>query len=67
LVSVPSLRIYEDILCHRFYERRQNMAHFGLDTRIDERWCKVDEVQEELNILTAGLETLKSVPGKSHH
>jgi hypothetical protein len=41
------------------------MAHFGLNSRIDEKWCKGDEVQEELNILTAGLDTLRSVPGKA--
>ncbi|PQE04676.1 major facilitator superfamily transporter protein [Rutstroemia sp. NJR-2017a BBW] len=67
LVLVPSLRIYEDILCHRFYERSQDIAHFGLNSRIDEKWCKGDEVQEELNILTAGLDTLRSVPGKAPH
>ncbi|KAK6608017.1 MFS transporter [Botrytis cinerea] len=50
LAWIPSMRIYEDILCHRYYEERRG-------------GCKGDEVQEELNILTAVMETLKALPG----
>lgn len=57
------MRIYEDILCHRYYEELQGQDGIGLSGRIDEARCKGDKVQEELNILTAGLETLKSLPG----
>lgn len=63
LAWIPSMRIYEDILCHRHYEELQGQDAIGLSGRIDEARCKGDKVQEELNILTAGLETLKSLPG----
>ncbi|ESZ96471.1 hypothetical protein SBOR_3093 [Sclerotinia borealis F-4128] len=63
LAWIPSMRIYEDILCHRYYEELQGQGNISLSSRIDEARCKGDKVQEELNILTAGLETLKSLPG----
>ncbi|ATZ53218.1 hypothetical protein BCIN_09g00960 [Botrytis cinerea B05.10] len=61
LAWIPSMRIYEDILCHRYYEERRGGV--GLSSTIDEARCKGDEVQEELNILTAVMETLKALPG----
>ncbi|KAJ8067506.1 hypothetical protein OCU04_004849 [Sclerotinia nivalis] len=63
LAWIPSMRIYEDILCHRYYEELQGQGGIGLSSKIDEARCKGDKVQEELNILTAVLETLKSLPG----
>ncbi|KAF7906922.1 hypothetical protein EAE99_011989 [Botrytis elliptica] len=63
LVWIPSMRIYEDILCHRYYEELQGRGEVGLSSTIDEARCKGDKVQEELNILTAVLETLKALPG----
>ncbi|QSZ36753.1 hypothetical protein DSL72_006636 [Monilinia vaccinii-corymbosi] len=63
LAWIPSMRIYEDILCHRYYEELQGRGGVGLRSGIDEASCKGDEVQKELNILTAVLETLKSLPG----
>ncbi|KAF5876927.1 putative mfs multidrug protein [Botrytis fragariae] len=63
LVWIPSMRIYEDILCHRYYEELQGQSGVGLSSTIDEARCKGDKVQEELNILTAVLETLKALPG----
>ncbi|TGO21052.1 hypothetical protein BPAE_0245g00020 [Botrytis paeoniae] len=57
------MRIYEDILCHRYYEELQGRSGVGLSSTIDEARCKGDKVQEELNILTAVLETLKALPG----
>ncbi|KAF7908746.1 uncharacterized protein EAF01_004501 [Botrytis porri] len=63
LVWIPSMRIYEDILCHRYYEELQGEGGVGLSSTIDEARCKGDKVQEELNILTAVLETMKALPG----
>ncbi|CCD34755.1 hypothetical protein BofuT4_P101590.1 [Botrytis cinerea T4] len=63
LAWIPSMRIYEDILCHRYYEERRGGV--GLSSTIDEARCKGDEVQEELNILTAVMETLKALPGRA--
>ncbi|TEY29948.1 hypothetical protein BOTCAL_0904g00020 [Botryotinia calthae] len=63
LAWIPSMRIYEDILCHRYYEELQGRAAVGLSSTVDEARCKGDKVQEELNILTAVMETLKALPG----
>ncbi|KAF7951967.1 uncharacterized protein EAE97_001464 [Botrytis byssoidea] len=63
LTWIPSMRIYEDILCHRYYEELQGQSGVGPSSTIDEARCKGDKIQEELNILTAVLETLKALPG----
>ncbi|KAI9647841.1 hypothetical protein NHQ30_004229 [Ciborinia camelliae] len=63
LAWIPSIRIYEDLLCRRYYEELQGQGGIGSSSMIDESRCKGNEVQEELNILTAVLETLKSLPG----
>lgn len=66
LAWIPSMRIYEDILCHRYYEELQGQSGVGLSSTIDEARCKGDKVQEELNILTAVMETLKALPGRKN-
>jgi hypothetical protein len=53
LMIVPSLRLYEDIICHHYYESLEGEGHIGLDGHIKESLCKVDEVQNELNIFLA--------------
>jgi hypothetical protein len=61
-MAVPSIRLYEDIVCHHYYNELQGEGHVGLGGQIDEELCKVEEVQEELNILFAGLHVLGALP-----
>lgn len=63
LMAVPALRLYEDIMCHHYYNDVEGEGHIGLDGRIDEILCKVDEVQNELNITLAVLHFLGAIPG----
>jgi hypothetical protein len=64
LIGVPSIRLYEDIVCHHYYNRLEGKEHRGLEEGIEERLCKADLVQEELNFLLAGLHFLGAVPRK---
>lgn len=59
---VPTTRIYEDIICHRFYEKIEGDGYIGLNQNIDEGLCKGDEIQKELAIVVAGLESANAVP-----
>jgi hypothetical protein len=63
LMTVPGLRLYENIICHHYYNKLQGEQHIGLDGDIDESLCKVDEVQNELNVLLAVLHFLGAIPG----
>jgi len=61
-MAVPSMRLYEDIICHHYYDRIQGEGHIGFGTNIDEELCKGDEVQRELNIILAGMRFISMVP-----
>lgn len=83
LTSVPSIRIIEDIVCHHYYERtgRQelNIMHSEIVQStnlisgvrgtgdIDERLCKVKEVQHELAMIGGILQLTQAIPGKLLH
>jgi hypothetical protein len=58
LMVVPSIRLYEDIVCHHYYNGLEGEKHRGYDDTIEEGLCKVREVQGELNILFAGMQFL---------
>ncbi len=60
-MGVPSIRIYEDIICHHYYNRLHE-GHIGFDDHIDEDMCKAEEIQEQLNILMAALQFLMALP-----
>jgi hypothetical protein len=62
LMAVPSIRLYEDIICHHYYNELEGEGHIGFEGQIDEELCKVEEVQKELNILLAGLHFLGALP-----
>lgn len=63
LTFVPSMRLYEDIVCHHYYNKLDGERHIGFESNIGEELCKVEEVQKELNVLFAGLNVLSVVPG----
>ena len=62
-MAVPTIRLYEDIICHRYYENLEGAGHIGLEGKIDEKECKGDEIQGQLNVLLAGLHFLGAIPG----
>lgn len=62
-MAVPSIRLYEDIICHLYYESLEGEGHIGLEENIDEKECKGDEVQNQLNVLLAVLHFLGAIPG----
>lgn len=62
-MSVPGIRIYEDIICHHYYARQGEGKGFrGLEGDIDEDRCKGLEVQNELSFLLAGLHVVGALP-----
>ena len=63
LSAVPGLRLYENVICHYYYNNLEGEGHIGYDVDIDESLCKVDEVQNELNLLLAVLHFLGAIPG----
>jgi hypothetical protein len=63
LFIMPSERIFEDIICHRYYDNLQGIEHVALDREIDEKMCKVDVIQAELAIVLGGNFVANAVPG----
>jgi hypothetical protein len=64
LLQVPTIRLYEDIICHHYYNGLKGDQHIGFDQPIDESMCKGDQVQSELNVLEAVYHFISAVPGK---
>ncbi len=65
LLIVPTTRLVEDILCHRFYGDIK-----GLTGPIDEKLCKDDSIQSELAYITGMITTMEALAGRSlgcHH
>lgn len=63
LIGVPALRIFEDIICHHYYEDGKSEGYKRLGD-IDEEMCKGEEIQNQLNILLAGSHFLGAIPGR---
>jgi hypothetical protein len=63
-MGVPALRIYEDIICHHYYENMEGEGHIGFQGDIDESLCKGDEVQNQLNVLLGVYHFLAAISGK---
>jgi hypothetical protein len=61
LMAVPAIRVYEDIICHHYYNGIEGERHIGLGETIDEGMCKGEEVQEKLNNLLAGVGFLGAI------
>jgi len=57
LMVVPTTRILEDIICHHYYDVQ------GL-SEIDEKLCKIDEIQSQLAYLNGLISMLEAVFGK---
>jgi hypothetical protein len=63
LMGIPAVRLYEDIVCHHYYEKLEGPGRIGLLEDIDESLCKGDEVQNQMNQIFAGLQVLGVIPG----
>ncbi|KAH8820882.1 major facilitator superfamily domain-containing protein [Xylogone sp. PMI_703] len=63
LMVLPAIRVYEDVLCHQYYEKLPDHGHISLAGQIDEKLCKGEEIQTRLNTLLGGLAVLGSIPG----
>ncbi|TGO27295.1 hypothetical protein BPAE_0044g00300 [Botrytis paeoniae] len=63
LMAVPALRVYEDVICHHYYNRLQGEGHIVLGRDIDESMCKKDDIQNELSIIVAGTHFLGAILG----
>ena len=70
LAQYPQTQIFESILCYMYYEQNdQSKIKLGRDTigpgaigGVDEMWCKVDAVQDELASLGGYLQMFNSIP-----
>lgn len=62
MMTMPQFRIFEDIICHHYYNNLPGPSHLSLDTPIDESHCKVGPVQAELATVVAGLFVASSIP-----
>lgn len=61
-MGMPAVRLYEDIICHHYYNGLKGEGHIGLDEPIDEEKCKGNEVQNELNMLFGTMHFLSPIP-----
>lgn len=63
MMTMPSYRIYEDIICRHYYDSLSGPLHLSLDTPIEEELCKVGPVQAELATVIGGIFVASSIPG----
>jgi MFS family permease len=62
VMYMPVTRIYEDIICHHYYDSLIGSAWRPLENPIDESLCKVAPVQAELATVYGGVELATSIP-----
>lgn len=65
LMYVPSVRIFEWIICHHYYENVEGDKRIGRDGNVPESMCKIEPVQGRLNNLLAVVWMANCVPGQS--
>lgn len=63
MLAVPAIRIFEDIICHRYYEGLSGTEHITFNDTIDEKLCKIDPIQAELAIIMGGADLADALPG----
>ena len=64
--GAPWLRLYESIVCRNFYEKFDT-SMIGGNGMVDERYCKVNPVQEELALLVGWQTFVNFFPGTFKH
>ncbi|KAL9037646.1 MAG: hypothetical protein Q9214_005608 [Letrouitia sp. 1 TL-2023] len=65
LVIAPSTRLFESVVCHNFYSA-VDPSVIGRDGSVDEHYCKVNPVQEELAFLQTWQTFVTLLPGRTH-
>ncbi|OAF55466.1 hypothetical protein VC83_08362 [Pseudogymnoascus destructans] len=58
MMTMPQSRIYEDIICHHYYDGLEGTSHPSLDTPIDESLCKVGPIHFWWLFLTSSIPSL---------
>ena len=64
MMYVPSIRIFEWIICHHYFDGLKGERHIGLNDDLPESLCKIQEVQSELNVLVSVVWMLNCIPGR---
>lgn len=70
LAQSPQTRIFESVICYRYYEKAdpsrirlsRDAVGPGAIGGVDEKWCKVNAVQDELATLSGYLQMFESIP-----
>lgn len=52
IVEVPIIRLFEVTACHTYYQQHDGAVGHRYGDDIEDRWCKVPAVQNELSTLT---------------
>lgn len=67
LAIIPSIRLIEDILCHRYYDSIVGPGHIGLQENIDEKLCKGDKIQRDLSFIIGISDMMEAAPSMFIH
>lgn len=62
LMTAPNMRIMESILCHDFYKKAKPSL-IGSHGVVDEKYCKINPVQENLAFLNGWDSFFANLPG----
>lgn len=65
LAVAPYTRLFESVVCHNFYSI-VDPSIIGRDGSVDEHYCKVNPVQEELAFLQTWQAFVTLLPGRTH-
>ena len=63
LLEVPTVRLFENALCTRYYIRQNNATEI-IQGKIVESWCKIPSIQDNLGLLRGWRMSLDAIPGK---
>lgn len=63
LVDVPTVRLFERSICHRYYDGHSQHIPSVLFTEPGEEACKIPQVQSDLGSLVGGKLALDALPG----
>ena len=61
MVEVPTIKLFEQAICNRYYAEQSIHPPATLD--VDEDLCKIPAIQDELAILTGLKFTFDALPG----
>lgn len=63
IIEVPTIRLFEIAICNRYYRSQQSIDQIAFSAaNIDERRCKIPQIQNELAFLTGWRFAFDAVP-----